>query len=85
MMDPTQIIETVLIFSSIIILPLIWIRIRGNKESSQYQERISQDWRDTPEYWEGEEYLKVMRIDKELEKNRRREEANSPEPEGSRS
>ena len=80
-MDLLGIIETVLIFGSIIILPLIWIRIRGNKESSQYQERISQDWRDTPEYWGGEEYLKVMRIDKELEKNRRRVEANSPEPE----
>ncbi|MCX6654361.1 MAG: hypothetical protein NTY03_04475 [Candidatus Bathyarchaeota archaeon] len=80
-MDLIQIIETVIIFSSIIILPLIWIRIRGNKESSQYQERISQDWRDTIEYRGGEEYLKVMRIDKELERNKQRVEANSPEPE----
>jgi len=70
MMDSLGIIEAVLIFSSIIVLPLIHIRIRGNKESSQYQERISQDWRDTPSYWEGEEYLKVMRVDKELEKNK---------------
>ena len=70
MMDLIGIIETVLIFSSIIILPLIYFRIRGNKKSSQYQERISQDWRDTLSYWEGEEYLKVMHIDKELEKNK---------------
>ena len=81
MMDLVGIIETALIFGSIIILPLIWIRVRGNKESSQYQERASQDWNDTPEYRGGKEYLKVMRIDKELEKNRRRAQANSTETE----
>ncbi|OGD59420.1 hypothetical protein A3K78_07390 [Candidatus Bathyarchaeota archaeon RBG_13_52_12] len=74
-MDLLGIIEAVLIFSSIIILPLIYIRIRGNNESSQYQERVSQDWRDTPDYWGGEEYLKVMRIDKELEKNKQHVES----------
>jgi hypothetical protein len=75
MMDLIGIIETVLIFSSIIILPLIYFRIRGNKENSQYQERISQDWRDTASTREGEEWLKVMQIDKELEKNKQRAQA----------
>jgi hypothetical protein len=73
-MDLIGLIETVLIFSSIIILPLIYIRIRGKKESSQYQERSSQDWKDTISYWEGEEYLKVMRHDKESEKNEQKKE-----------
>ena len=75
MMDLIGTIEAVLIFSSIIILPLIYIRIRGNKKSSQYLERISQDWRNTASYREGEEYLKVMRIDEELEKNKKRAQA----------
>jgi hypothetical protein len=74
MMDLIGIVETILIFSSIILLPLIYIRIRGKKESSQYQERSSQDWKDTVSYREGEEYLKVMRIDKELEKNKQKNE-----------
>jgi hypothetical protein len=73
-MDLIGIIETFLILSSIILLPLIYIRVRKNKESSQYQERPSQDWKDTVSYWEGEEYLKVMRHDKEPEKNEQKKE-----------
>ena len=73
-MDLIGIVETVLIFSSIILLPLIYIRIRGNKKSSQYQERPSQDWKDTVSYLEGVEYLKVMRHNKEPEKNEQKKE-----------
>lgn len=73
-MDLIGIVETVLIFSSIILLPLIYIRIKGNKKSSQYQERPSQDWKDTVSYLEGVEYLKVMRHDKEPEKNEQKME-----------
>jgi hypothetical protein len=73
-MDLIGIVETVLIFSSIILLSLIYIRIRGNKKSSQYQEQPSQDWKDTVSYLEGVEYLKVMRHDKEPEKNEQKKE-----------
>jgi hypothetical protein len=73
-MDVVSIVETVLIFSLIIILPLIYIRIRGNKKSSQYQERPSQDWKDTVSYLEGVEYLNVMRHDKEPEKKEQKKE-----------
>jgi len=73
-MDLIGIVETVLIFSSIILLPLIYIRIKGNKKSSQYQERPSQDWKDTVSYLEGVEYLKVMRHDKEPDKNEQKME-----------
>ena len=69
MMDLISIVETVLIFSSIIILPLIYIRFKKNKESSQYQMRTSQDWKNTVSYREGEEYLKVMFHTKEHENN----------------
>jgi len=75
MMDLIGTIEVILIFSSIIILPLIYIQIRGKKKSSQYQKRISQDWRNTASYREGGEYLKVMRIDEELDKNKQRAQA----------
>jgi hypothetical protein len=73
-MDEVGLIEIIIVFSLIIVLPLIWIRIRGDKESSQYQERPSQDWKGTVEYREGQEYLKVMRHDKEPEKNEKKEE-----------
>jgi hypothetical protein len=73
-MDLIGAVEALLIFSSIIILPLIYIRVRGNKESSQYQERPSQDWEDTVSYQEGVEYLKVMRHDKEPENDEQKKE-----------
>jgi hypothetical protein len=73
-MDLIGAVEALLIFSSIIILPLIYIRVRGNKESSQYQERPSQDWKDTVSYQEGVEYLKVMRHDKEPENDEQKKE-----------
>jgi hypothetical protein len=73
-MDLIGAVEALLIFSSIIILPLIYIRVRGNKESSQYQERPSQDWEDTVSYHEGVEYLKVMRHDKEPENDEQKKE-----------
>ncbi len=74
-MDLLATVETVLIFSSVIVLPLIYIRFKKNKESNQYQERPSQDWRDTVSYHEGEEYLNVMRHGKVPERRERTEES----------
>ena len=72
-MDQIGTVEVILIFSLVIILPLIYIRVmRGKDSSRQYQERPSQDWKDTVEYRQGEEYLKVMRHDKEPEEDEKK-------------
>jgi len=74
-MDLIGSVEVIIVFSLIIVLPLIYIRIRGNSDSSrQYQERPSQRWKDTISYREGEEYLKVMRHDKEPEIDEKKKE-----------
>ncbi len=64
-MDTLGTILFVGIMGSMVVLPLIWIRLRVDKESRQFQERPSQDYSGTPEYYEGEQYMKVLRYDKE--------------------
>ena len=72
-MDPFGTIEVIIIFSLIIVLPLIYIRVMRGKDSSlQYKERPSLSWKDTVEYRLGEEYLKVMRHDKEPEEDEKK-------------
>ncbi len=64
-MDALATVLFVGIMGSMVVLPLVWIRLRGGRESGQFQERPSQDGRGTPQYHEGEQWMKVLRYDKE--------------------
>jgi hypothetical protein len=65
-MDALQITLTVLIFSSVIVVPIIWAYLnRRNPDAGKEQTssvRESMPWKDTPEYRYGEELLEVLRI-----------------------